>query len=90
MRFLRCFSQYSLGTVSIVLTVLSVSTVVSIRFHIFQLHVVLRSDRQDDYGCFGSRIESVCHKNTSWSRSALVRKQRLIVEAEVFCIVPCW
>ena len=39
MRSLRCFSLYSLCTVSVVLTVLSESTVVSIRFHIFQLQL---------------------------------------------------
>ena len=39
MRFLRRFSQYSLGTVSIVVTVFSESTVVSICFHTFQLQL---------------------------------------------------
>ena len=41
------------------------------RLHIFLLRVVLRIDRQDDYGCLGSRIESVCHKNISETASRL-------------------
>ena len=32
----------------------------------FPTSVVLRVDRQDGYRCFGPRIESVCHQNTSW------------------------
>ena len=39
MRFLRCFSQYSLCSISLVLTILSESTVVFGRFHIFQLQL---------------------------------------------------
>ena len=39
LRFLRCFSQYSLCTGSTVSTVLSVSTAVSICFHTFQLQL---------------------------------------------------
>ena len=65
MRFLLCFSQDSLCTVSVDSTVLSVSTVVSIWIPHFPTSVVLRSDRQDGNGCFGSRIVSVCHKSTS-------------------------
>ena len=32
----------------------------------------------------------MCHKNTSWWRSALSRRPRVIGETEVFCVAPCW
>ena len=60
--FLRCCSRYSLCTASIFLTVLSESTVMSPHL---PTSAVLHSDRQDRYGCFCSRIESVCHQNIS-------------------------
>ena len=65
MRFLLCFSQFSLCTVSIVLTVLPVSTVCVHWIPHLPTSGLLRIDTQDGYGCFGSRTESVCHENTS-------------------------
>ena len=64
MRFLRCFSKYSLCTASTVLTVLSESRVVLVNPHL-PTSFVVHSDRQDGNGIFGSRFESVCHTNTS-------------------------
>ena len=59
MRFLRCFSQYSLCTVSMVVTVPSVATVVFSRFHL-STSVVLHSDRPSSCGSFWLSIKSIC------------------------------
>ena len=72
MRFLRCFSQCSLCTVSILVTVPSESTVVFRGIRTFQLQLCCTDKAA------GAVLAHGCHKNTSWKRSTLVRRPRLI------------
>ena len=61
-----CFSQYSLYTISIGVTVPSESTVMFIRCHTFQLQLCY-SDRQSSCGCFGSTLSPCVKKHISVS-----------------------